>query len=118
MRYVWKCGYILKTLANWGTLPNWGTFSGYWLCPSSRGSTVKHKTAEEVVNQLFDIICLLGPPHILQSDNGRQFKDVDLAKMIRELWPGCRIVHGKPRHPQSQGSVVNKESPWFVNAKS
>ena len=31
--------------------------------------------------------------------------------MVRELWPGCRIVHGKPRHPQSQGSVerVNKE---------
>ena len=31
--------------------------------------------------------------------------------MIREPWPGCKIVHGKPRHPQSQGSVerVNKE---------
>ena len=31
--------------------------------------------------------------------------------MIRDLWPSCRIVHGKPRHPQSQGSVerVNRE---------
>ena len=39
------------------------------------------------------------------------FKNVDLARMVRELWPGCRIVHGKPRQPQSRGSVerVNKE---------
>ena len=31
--------------------------------------------------------------------------------MITELWPSCRIVHGKPRHTQSQGSVerVNRE---------
>ena len=31
--------------------------------------------------------------------------------MVRELWPSCRIVHGKLRHPQSQGSVewVNRE---------
>ena len=52
-------------------------------------------------------------PHtyLLQSDSGREFKNVDLAKMLRELWPGCKIVDGKPRHPQPQGSVerVNKE---------
>ena len=31
--------------------------------------------------------------------------------MIRELWPGCKVIHGKPRHPESQGSVerVNRE---------
>ena len=31
--------------------------------------------------------------------------------MARELWPSCSIVQGKPRHPQSQGSVerVNLE---------
>ena len=31
--------------------------------------------------------------------------------MIRKLWPDCKILHGKPRHPQSQGSVerVNRE---------
>ena len=58
-----------------------------------------------------DIFCLIGPPYILQSDNGKEFKNIDLAKMIRELWPGCKIVNGRPRHPQSQGSVerVNKE---------
>jgi hypothetical protein len=24
---------------------------------------------------------------------------------IEDLWPECKFVHGKPRHPQSQGSV-------------
>ena len=57
---------------------------------------IKRKTAEKVVNQLFDIFCLLVSPHILQSDNGREFKNVDLARMVRELWRGCRIVHRKP----------------------
>ncbi|XP_011858666.1 PREDICTED: KRAB-A domain-containing protein 2-like [Vollenhovia emeryi] len=31
-----------------------------------------------------------------------------MAAVIHELvsiWPHCRIVHGRPRHPQSQGSV-------------
>ena len=72
---------------------------------------IKTKTATEVSATLLDIFCLIGSPHILQSDNGREFKNVNLATMIRELWPSCRIVHGKPRHPQSQGSVerVNQE---------
>ena len=41
----------------------------------------------------------------------REFKNINLATMIREKWPECKIVHGKPRHPQSQGSVerVNRE---------
>ena len=27
------------------------------------------------------------------------------------MWPGCKLVHGKPRHSQSQGSVdrVNRD---------
>ena len=72
---------------------------------------LKRKTAAEVTSILLDIFCLIGPPHILQSDNGKEFKNIDLAKMIRELWPGCKTVNGRPRHPQSQGSVerVNKE---------
>ena len=70
-----------------------------------------HKSAEEVSRTLFEIFCLIGSPHILQSDNGREFKNINLATMIRDLWPECKIIHGKPRHPQSQGSVerVNQE---------
>ncbi|CAF1383460.1 unnamed protein product, partial [Rotaria magnacalcarata] len=40
----------------------------------------------------------------LQSDNGHEF----VAKIIQELaliWKDLKIVHGKPCHPQSQGSV-------------
>ena len=72
---------------------------------------------------------MFGAPHILQSDNGREFKNVNPATMIREKWPECKIIHGKARDPQSQGSVegVNREikkvlgslmrktnDPWWV----
>ena len=60
---------------------------------------LKKKTAAEVTSILLDIFCLIGPPHILQSDKGKEFKNIDLAKMIRELWPGCKTVNGRPRHP-------------------
>ena len=72
---------------------------------------LQKKSADEVIKYLLDIFSLFGSPHILQSDNGREFKNVNLATMIREKWPECKIVHGKPRHPQSQGFVerVNKE---------
>ena len=62
------------------------------------------KCAREVALRLVDIFTLIGAPCILQMDNGREF----VAKVVEELkliWPGMAIVHGKPRHPQSQGSV-------------
>lgn len=65
---------------------------------------LKSKRAAEVAFQLADIFLLLGAPVILQSDNGSEFT----AQIITELcsmWPELSIVHGKPRHPQSQGSV-------------
>ncbi|CAF5104126.1 unnamed protein product [Rotaria magnacalcarata] len=65
---------------------------------------LKTKTAAEVAYQLLDIFTILGAPVILQSDNGREF----VAKVILELvemWSGIKIVHGRARHPQSQGSV-------------
>ena len=72
---------------------------------------MRNKSAVEVTDNLLDIFCLFGPQNILQSDNGREFKNVNLATMIREKWPECKIIHGKARHPQSQGSVerVNRE---------
>lgn len=62
------------------------------------------KRAAEVAIQLTDIFLLVGAPVILQSDNGAEFT----AQIIKELtafWPTLILVHGKPRHPQSQGSV-------------
>ncbi|XP_066969114.1 KRAB-A domain-containing protein 2-like [Macrobrachium rosenbergii] len=38
------------------------------------------------------------------SDNGSEFTASVISK-LKLLWPDLLIVHGKPRHPQSQGSV-------------
>ena len=38
------------------------------------------------------------------SDNGREFANKVVNNLL-EMWPECRLVHGKPRHSQSQGSV-------------
>jgi hypothetical protein len=45
-----------------------------------------------------------GMPMVLQSDNGSEFIAEIITKLM-EIWPEAKIVHGRPRHPQSQGSV-------------
>ena len=62
------------------------------------------KRAAEVAFQLMDIFLLLGAPQILQSDNGSEFT-ASVITELKVLWPDLLMVHGKPRHPQSQGSV-------------
>ena len=65
---------------------------------------LKTKRAAEVALELLKVFLDFGAPHILQNDNGREFT----AGVIQELsamQPDCKIVHGIPRHPQSQGSV-------------
>ena len=62
------------------------------------------KRASEVAAKLVQTFCLFGSPRLLQSDNGKEF----VAAVIEELtkaWPGLTIIHGRPRHPQSQGCV-------------
>lgn len=65
---------------------------------------LESKRAEEVAKNLYEIFCLITPPCILQSDNGREFT-ANCISELKLLWPDLLIVHGKPRHPQSQGSV-------------
>ncbi|GFY06886.1 KRAB-A domain-containing protein 2 [Trichonephila clavipes] len=62
------------------------------------------KKAEEVAYNLVDVFSLLGAPSILQSDNGREFAN-NVVTSLKEFWLALKIVHGKPRHSQSQGSV-------------
>jgi hypothetical protein len=45
-----------------------------------------------------------GAQYILHADNGRQFVNSVITE-ISTLWPELKIVHGNPRHSQSQGSV-------------
>lgn len=83
-----------------------------------------HKRAEEVAYILLDIFTTFGAPCILQSDNGREF----VNKVIEELcsmWEELKIVHGKPRHSQSQGSVEranqdveNMLATWLTDNKT
>jgi transposase InsO family protein len=69
-----------------------------WLKP------LKAKSAEEVALFLYELMGTYGAPVILQSDNGREFRN-NLAYSLQKLWPGLKIIHGRPRHPQSQGSI-------------
>ena len=72
---------------------------------------LKRKTAEEVTERLLDIFCDSGPPQILHSDNGKEFSNNLLFSTLAAKWPTLKIVHGKPRHPESQGAVerVNRD---------
>ncbi len=83
---------------------------------------LKRKTASAVASALKDIFYLFGPPAILQSDNGWEFHTaaldhrakkltlddnfiLDVVKEVRQLWPGCLLVRGKPRRSESNGGV-------------
>ena len=53
---------------------------------------------------MLDIFNIFGAPNILQSDNRREFVNSVITE-LSAMWNGLKIVHGKPRHCQSQGSV-------------
>jgi len=62
------------------------------------------QTAEKVAYQLVDIFFIFGAPLILQSNNGREFAN-KIIQNLADMWPGMKLVHGKPRHSQSHGSA-------------
>ncbi|GFX23411.1 KRAB-A domain-containing protein 2 [Trichonephila clavipes] len=61
------------------------------------------RATEEALEQL-KIFLEVGGPHILQSDNGREFTAAVIQE-LKSLWPTRKIVNGRPRHPASQGCV-------------
>ncbi|XP_056641547.1 KRAB-A domain-containing protein 2-like [Diorhabda sublineata] len=65
---------------------------------------LKTKRAEEIAYNLLDIFTLIGAPAILQSDNRREFA-TRVVSNLKIYCPNLKIVHGKPRHSQSQESV-------------
>ena len=72
---------------------------------------LKSKRAEEVAATLVDIFLTTnGAPRILQSDRGGEFVNSWIEEIARQ-WPGMKLVKGRSRYPQSQGSVesANKE---------
>lgn len=64
---------------------------------------IKEKSAEEVLKFLQETFSVFGFPAILQSDNGKEFKNALISQFCNDN--RVRMVHGRPRHPQSQGKV-------------
>lgn len=64
------------------------------------------KCAAEVgLNLQTRVFALLGTPHILHSDNGREFVN-EIVRDVVNNWPGnVVIVNGRPRNPNCQGLV-------------
>ena len=52
------------------------------------------KLAADVGFQLLDIFLLFGAPHMLQSDNVREFT-ANIIKELKDMLPDCTLVHGK-----------------------
>ena len=69
---------------------------------------LKSKCASEVAEHLADQFCTYGPARILQSDNGREFT-AQVISDLKTIWPELVIIHGRPRHPQSQGCIEHVE---------
>lgn len=65
---------------------------------------LKTKSAEEVAVAISSIFAIFGAPSILHTDNGKEFANKVITELC-SLWSGTKIVRGKPRHSQSQGSV-------------
>ncbi len=66
---------------------------------------MENKKPATVASKLLSLFLQQGAHMTLQSDNGREF----VAKVIEQLlkiWKDCKIAHGSPHHPPSQGSVV------------
>ncbi|XP_067126039.1 KRAB-A domain-containing protein 2-like [Centruroides vittatus] len=65
---------------------------------------LKTKRAEDVAYVLLDIFTIFSVQSILQNDNSREFAN-NVIKEMCNMWPELKMVHGKPRHSQSQDLV-------------
>lgn len=65
---------------------------------------LKNKEAYGVAVELFKIFADKGAPIILQTDNGREFT-AEVVRHIMSIFPSTKLINGRPRHPQTQGSV-------------
>jgi len=74
------------------------------------------QTAEEVAHQLMDIFCVFDAPFKMQSENSREFVN-KIVQNLADMCPGMKLLHGKPRHSQRQGSVERSkmfETCWLL----
>ena len=86
-------------------MANKGEFCHFSKFSSSFALRSKH--AVEVAKKLALWINLFGPPHILQSDNGTEFKNT-VVLLLKKY--GIKALNGRPRYLQTQGSVERHNS--------
>ena len=75
-------------------------------------AATENKTAEVTAAQLKKWFCIVGAPVILQSDNGREFVNKVVEEMLKTF--NVKVLHGKPRHSQCQGSVEREITMWKI----
>ncbi|KAL9183045.1 hypothetical protein ACHAXT_004832 [Thalassiosira profunda] len=74
------------------------------------------KEIKVVAYVLFVVFTLIGPPAILQADNGREFNGAAFRGLfldgviteLKQLWPDCRLVRGLPRASETNGGVERR----------
>ena len=62
----------------------------------------KSKRAPEIAYIL--LVSIFGAPSVLQNDNGSEFVNSVIVELCF-TWEGLKMVHGKPRPSQRQGSA-------------
>ncbi|GFN78694.1 gypsy retrotransposon integrase-like protein 1 [Plakobranchus ocellatus] len=69
----------------------------------AEGVPLRHISAKDVAQSLFDLFCRLGFPCEIQSDRGQQF----MSQVLREFNSLTNIKHflSSPYHPQTNGVV-------------
>ena len=88
------------------------TFSKFGYC-----YILNNKRADSVLGKIKDFINKFGKPKSIQTDNGKEFTNALLNKYCDEL--EIKLFHGRPYHPQSQGTVesFNKEIKRLLEVK-
>ena len=67
---------------------------------------LKTKSADEVATKFRDrVLGYFGAPKRFHSDNGKEFVNEVLHKLLEKWNPDITVINGRPRHSQSQGLV-------------
>lgn len=67
---------------------------------------LQSKSSAEVATHVVQLFSDIGPPRIVQTDQGTEFKGV-----VEKLMDGLKVtaVHSQPYHPQPLGKVNNTQ---------
>ena len=73
---------------------------------------LQSKSSTEIATYVVQLFSDIGPPKIVQTDQGTEFKGV-VEKVMDKF--KIRVIHSRPYHPQSQGKVNNFTSCALCN---